>query len=86
MGTAQLLQLLVRLTALQELELAYLHGDWPQQLSAQSGLTASSNLRQLTITNHRCSSSGAEGVSWSHVFPAGRRLPHLRVLKACADD
>jgi hypothetical protein len=76
LGASQLLQLLARLTALQELRLADI--SWPQQLLAPySALTASSNLRGLHICD--CDMQGAV---WAHVFPAGRKLPQLRLFSS----
>jgi hypothetical protein len=77
-GGSQLLQLLARLTALRTLKLSGVHGDWAQQqLSAFSALTASSNLEELLF--NICDFGSAV---WAHVFPAGRKLPQLRVFSA----
>jgi hypothetical protein len=75
LGASQLLQLLARLTALQHLALEGIGGNWPQELSAHSALTASSNLQDVII--HRCD---IPSTAWVHVFPAGRTLPHLSKL------
>jgi hypothetical protein len=77
LGASQLLQLLARQTALRELTLDRIAGDWPQQLAAYSALTASSNLRQLRIQ-----SCELQGAAWLHVFPAGCKLPQLHVFSA----
>jgi hypothetical protein len=77
LGASQLLQLLVRLTALRELSLEQIGGSWPQQASAYSALTASSSLQQLWV--NACQLQGAV---WAHVFPVGRQLPQLHVLSA----
>jgi hypothetical protein len=74
LGASQLLQLLARLPALQELKLDSVEGDWPQQQLAQySALTASSNLQELRVSN-----SSIPGAVWAHVFPAGRQLPKFQ--------
>jgi hypothetical protein len=80
-GTSQLLQLLARLTALRHLDLKRTYGNWPQQLSAHSALTASSKLEVLQIR-----STGMQGTVWQHVFPAGRKLPKLRSLTALESE
>jgi hypothetical protein len=79
LGASQLLQLLARQTALRELKLKCIEGDWPQQQLAQqhSALTASSNLQTLRVNN--CDMQGAV---WAHMFPAGRQLPQLRLIRA----
>jgi hypothetical protein len=77
LGTSQLLLTLVRLTALQELTLHSIKGDWLQQLAPHSALTASSNLRELDFSN-----SSIPGAAWAHVFPACRQLPQLVELSA----
>lgn len=78
-GTSQLLQLLTQLTALRTLELQNVSGEWPQQqqLSLQSAVAASSNVQELEISN-------TPGVSWTHVFPAGRELTSLQCVAAHA--
>jgi hypothetical protein len=82
LGTSQLLLLLSRLTALRELKLFELYGDWPQQQLAQfSALTASSNLQELWIRD--CDMPGA---AWVHMFPAGRQLPKLHTVTMDWDD
>jgi hypothetical protein len=77
LGSAQLLQLLARLPALRELSLRSVQAEWPQQLSAYSALTASSNLQSLVL--HNCEMQTA---AWPHVFPAWRELPHLHTFEA----
>jgi hypothetical protein len=73
LGASQLLRALGRLSNLWELTLSIIDGDWPQQQLAQySALTASSNLRELHISN-----SSIPGTAWAHVFSAGRSLPQL---------
>jgi hypothetical protein len=83
-GAPRLLRVLGRLTALQVLELHGSHMS-PQPMPAYSALTASSNLRTLIIHNSSMGPYGpkADG-EWAHVFPAGRKLPHLhRLYAAC---
>jgi hypothetical protein len=75
LGTAQLLQLLARLPVLQHLELNAITGDWPQQLSLYSALTASSSLQVLSL--HTCKTPVG---AWAHVFPDGRQLPCLHTF------
>jgi Leucine-rich repeat (LRR) protein len=76
-GASQLLQLLARLTALQEIILINVEGGWPQQQLAQySALTASRNLQELWVSH-----CDFEDAVWAHVFPAGRQLPQLRVFR-----
>jgi hypothetical protein len=76
LGVSQLLQLLAQLTALRDLSLSSIEGDWPQQQLAQySALTASSNLQELRM--YDCDIPGA---AWLHVLPAGRKLPQLRLF------
>jgi hypothetical protein len=78
LGAAQLLQVLARLTALRQLTLERSTGEWPQQqLSTYSALTASSNLQELHIGDN-----SIPAAAWAHVFPAGRKLPHLHSLDA----
>jgi hypothetical protein len=77
LGASQLLQLLARLTALRELNLEQIGGSWPQQASAYSALTASSNLQELLIDTWRISAA-----AWAHVFPVGRQLPQLHSFSA----
>jgi hypothetical protein len=77
LGTSQLLQVLARLTALRVLVVDWIHDVWPQQqLTRYSALTASSNLQDLRIND--CSIPTA---AWAHMFPAGRKLPHLRTFQ-----
>jgi hypothetical protein len=85
LGAAQLLQVLARCVALQELRVNIADACWPQQqLSPYSALTASSHLQQLHISN---SDSSIPGAAWAHVFPAGRTLPNLlRVTMRQYDD
>jgi hypothetical protein len=71
LGVFQLLQLLARLTALRELGLENIAGEWPQQSAAYSALTASSNLHKLRVL------TSMRDAVWVHVFPASRKLPHL---------
>jgi hypothetical protein len=82
LGAPQLLQLLARLTALRTLELLNVEGDWPQQqlLSAHSMLTASSDLQHLILH------ADIKPAAWVHVFPVGRKLPHLRTFEAFSSD
>jgi hypothetical protein len=78
LGSSQLLQVVARLSALQNLELNRIEGQWPQQqLSAYSALTASSNLQELKLQHFEIPST-----AWVHVFPAGRQVPHLTSLWA----
>jgi hypothetical protein len=79
LNASQLLQLLARLTALQELALRNVDCDWPQQLSLLSALTASSKLERLALH------VGIKAAAWAHIFPAGRTLPRLRFLAAFGD-
>jgi hypothetical protein len=84
LGASQLLQLLARLPVLQELVLGDVDGDWPQQLSLYSALTASSSLQVLNING--CDIHHA---AWQHVFPAGRKLQHLHTLttyECCTEE
>jgi hypothetical protein len=81
LGSAQLLRLLARLPVLRELNLQGIVGQWPQQLSAYSALTASSNLQSLTLQGCQIQTA-----AWPHVFPAGRQLPRLESFGACLDD
>jgi hypothetical protein len=74
-GWAKLLQLLARLPALQLMRLADLEAEWPQQLSAFSSLTASSNLQKLEV--YGCDIPEA---AWQYAFPAGRKLPNLHTF------
>jgi hypothetical protein len=71
-GGSQLLQLLARLPALRSLCLQGIDGEWPQQLSLYSALTASSNLQSLEIGG-----CDIQNAAWAHVFLSGRQLPHL---------
>jgi hypothetical protein len=80
-AASQLLQALARLPALSFLGLRYVEGWWPEQLSAYSALTASSNLQFLVACG--CDMPGA---AWAHVFPVGRQLPHLHTFDARADE
>jgi hypothetical protein len=78
LGSLQLmLEAVARLPALQELSLKSVTGKQPQQLSAYSALTASSELRELCLPDFKVPTA-----AWVHVFPAGRRLPHLHTLAA----
>jgi hypothetical protein len=77
LGTSQLLQLLARLPALRELLMDGVHGDWPQQLSLHSALTASSNLTQLWIRG-----CDIQRAAWQHLFPAGRTMTQLHAFDA----
>jgi hypothetical protein len=79
LGASHLLQLLARQTALRELLLINIEGDWPQQLAPYAALTASSSLQELSV--EYCD---FEGAVWPHVFPAGRKLPQLRVFRGGA--
>jgi hypothetical protein len=74
-GVSQLLQLLARFSTLRRLILGNIAGGWPQQLSLLSALTAGSSLQEMVVYS-------TPGVSWAHVFPAGRTLPNLRSFSA----
>lgn len=76
MGGAKLLQLLARLPVLQSLRLVELEGEWPEQLSAHSALTASSNLQELVV--YGC--YNIDDDAWQYVFPAGRKLHGLHTF------
>lgn len=77
LGMSQLLQVVARLSALRLLVLDSIDGERPQQLSAFSALTASSNLQELRLQDFEMPSA-----AWAHVLPAGRRLPHLHCFVA----
>jgi hypothetical protein len=84
LGSAQLLQVLAPLPALEVLELDRIKGEWLQQMSEYAAITASSNLQELCIRG-----CGMQSAAWAHVFPAGHQLPHLVSLivegrQACA--
>jgi hypothetical protein len=51
---------------------------WPPPSVEYAGLTASSQLQDLSLTNCQL----PPGI-WQHVFPAGRQLPQLQSLYAC---
>lgn len=77
-GAAQLLcelQLLQQLTCLQLAGTLAAVEDGVPHAAAYSALTASSKLQRLDI-----SSNTLPAGAWQHVFPAGRRLPHLETL------
>jgi hypothetical protein len=84
---AQGVQMLAQLQLQQELTCLKLHdSSKPRSLppaAAFAALTASSKLQHLDVS--RCS---LPEDMWQHVFPAGRQLPHLRVLgiSAAAPD
>jgi hypothetical protein len=77
MGLAQVLSDLHHMQQLTHLALDYSLLDFygtDSSAAAFSALTASSNLRHLDISGCMLP------IEWQHVFPTGRRLPHLRSL------
>lgn len=89
-GTAQLMAVLSRLTRLQALavEGVDLVTVSVQQLKQFSALTASSQLRSLTLQLAYAGRSAPELLhqpALHHAFPAGRQLPELTALNLIAD-
>ena len=84
-GTEELVELLSHMQPMQQLTHLSLQGTpcadqqlLPAQLAeALSGLTASSKLQYLDISNCALPTS-----VWPHIFPTGRQLPHMRWLDA----
>ena len=52
---------------------------WPPASAAYAGLTASSQLQELSLANCQL----PPGI-WQHVFPVGRQLTQLQSLYACS--
>lgn len=82
LGMSQLLQVVARLPSLRMLVFDCVHGEQPQQLSAFSALTASSNLRELRLLQD----FEIPRAAWAHVFLAGQCLPHLHCFVAWEAD
>jgi hypothetical protein len=91
-GAKELLAALQHLTGLKHLELYHcgLHPDTSQPhqqgdiYQCFSALTASTQLTQLNLTEWVY--PPIPSATFQHVFPPGRLLPNLKVLKMCATD